>query len=111
MASGRGASSNLMREYVIVDAKQLYPIPDTMPLEEACLAEPVTLALHTIRKANIPPHKKMLIMGAGAMGQIILCVAASFPIDAIVISDPHEEKLRTVETTDKVNFQRKDFAK
>jgi len=42
-----------MAEYVVCDEQQVFKIPDSIPLEEACLVEPLSIAVRAIETANI----------------------------------------------------------
>jgi L-iditol 2-dehydrogenase len=51
------------------------PIPDSMSFDEAALAEPVTVAVHAANRARIEPGDRVAILGAGAIGLLLVQVA------------------------------------
>lgn len=60
-------------ERIVVDDAQLRPIPDTLPLRRAALAEPMAVALHGINRAPQDlAGKKVLVAGAGPIGSLVL---------------------------------------
>ena len=62
------------RERVNLPVANFLPIPAVMSLEEATLAEPLAIALHSLRLASIRPNETVAVIGAGPIG--LLTVAA-----------------------------------
>lgn len=83
-----------MREYVVCDYRQLVVFPKTVPLREICMIEPAALCLYSLERIRELTGKKVLILGAGAFGLITLKLLLHYPIECVVIADPHENKRR-----------------
>ncbi len=65
-----------MTRYVKVPARCLHHIPDSLPLEEACLTEPCCVAYNAvISNSNIKPGDQVIVIGPGTIG--ILCAAVA----------------------------------
>jgi 2-desacetyl-2-hydroxyethyl bacteriochlorophyllide A dehydrogenase len=64
-------------EYAKVTEKGAYKIPAKLDYESASFTEPVSCAVHCIDRADIKTGETVLIIGGGAMGQIILQLARS----------------------------------
>jgi L-iditol 2-dehydrogenase len=62
------------RELVNLPAVNFRPIPSGMSFDEATLAEPLAVALHSLRLASIRPGETVAIIGAGPIG--LLTIAA-----------------------------------
>jgi L-iditol 2-dehydrogenase len=62
------------RELVNLPVSNFVPIPSAMSLEEATLAEPLAIALHSLRLASIRPGETVAVIGAGPIG--LLTIAA-----------------------------------
>ena len=62
------------RERVNLPVANFLPIPAVMSLEEATLAEPLAIALHSLRLASIRPNETVAVIGAGPIG--LLTIAA-----------------------------------
>lgn len=86
---------SLMQEYVLVDRRQLFRLPEGLTLKEASLIEPLMMAMHAVRKANLRYGSNVLLLGCGAMGQIILKLVREYPVGKIVAVDPNAEKRAT----------------
>lgn len=62
------------RELVNLPAGNFLPIPTGMSFGEATLAEPLAIALHSLRLASIGPGETVVVIGAGPIG--LLTIAA-----------------------------------
>lgn len=62
------------RERVNLPAVNFRPIPASMPPEMAALAEPLAVAVHSLRLASIRPGETIAVIGAGPIG--LLTIAA-----------------------------------
>jgi len=63
-----------MTRYVRVPARILHRVPDSLPLEQACLTEPCCVAYNAVVKnARIEPGDRVIVLGPGTIG--ILCAA------------------------------------
>lgn len=63
------------QEFIVVSQENIYLIPDNIPLEEAILIEPFTVAEQVCSRAEITATDKVFIMGAGPVGLSILKMA------------------------------------
>ena len=63
-----------LADEVWVDPGCAKVIPPTIPLEHACLVEPIAVALHGIHRAGVKPGSRVLVVGAGPIG---LCTIAA----------------------------------
>lgn len=55
-------------EVLAAHRSQLYPVPDTLPDEQAILMEPLACAVHTALRAQVPRGARVLVSGAGSVG-------------------------------------------
>jgi L-iditol 2-dehydrogenase len=62
------------RELVNLPVSNFFPIPAAMSSEEATLAEPLAIALHSLRLASIRRGETVAVIGAGPIG--LLTIAA-----------------------------------
>ena len=63
-----------MAERVRVPARALVPLATGVPLADACLIEPLAVAVHGLRKAGLPAGSRLAVIGGGAIG---LCAVAA----------------------------------
>jgi len=74
-------------EYVAVPFDRLHLIPDALPDATATLAEPLAVAVHTVRKSNLKVGDDVVILGAGPIGLLIGLIAKRAGANQVIISD------------------------
>ena len=62
------------RERVNLPVSNFRPIPNGMSFDQATLAEPLAIALHSLRLASIRPGETVVVIGAGPIG--LMTIAA-----------------------------------
>jgi hypothetical protein len=67
--------NGVFADYVVVPQKAVLPVPDSLPNEIAALAEPLAVTVHATHQVDITPDSRVLIFGAGVMGQLTLQLA------------------------------------
>ena len=55
-------------EYTLIPERFVHKIPDTLSYDRAALAEPITVGMHSIRRANFTIGQTALVLGAGPIG-------------------------------------------
>ncbi len=70
--------NGVFAEYAVVPAKQVYAVPDGLANEVAVFAEPLAVSLHGIKQAGIVNSDKVLVFGAGVVGQLCLQLALQY---------------------------------
>ncbi len=71
-----------MADEVWVDASCPRVVPPTLDLGDACLVEPIAVALHGAHRAGVGPGMRVLVVGAGPIG--LCAVAAARDLGAVV---------------------------
>ena len=52
----------------------LFPVPDAIPDELAVFAHPFAVSLHSVTRHAPPPHGRVLVYGAGALGSCAIAI-------------------------------------
>ncbi|NLW55236.1 MAG: alcohol dehydrogenase catalytic domain-containing protein [Firmicutes bacterium] len=65
--TGNGA----MADYITVEEAYLYKLPEHLSYDAGALLEPLSVATHAVRRAEIEMGEKVLVIGAGAIGLLI----------------------------------------
>ncbi|KOU57908.1 zinc-binding alcohol dehydrogenase [Streptomyces sp. MMG1533] len=60
---------------VVVPVEQLRPLPAGLGLRRAALAEPLSVALHAVRRAGDVRDRHVLVTGAGPIGCLVVAAA------------------------------------
>lgn len=82
-----------MQEVVTHPAHLIHKIPDNVSSEMAPLAEPLTIALHALHRANVKAGEYVAIIGAGAIGLMAALSALHYKATPVLI-DIVEARLR-----------------
>ena len=78
-------SPGSLKELWNVPAEVLVALPAGLRLDHAALVEPVAVAVHDVRRANLQPGQKAVVIGGGPIGVLIASVAREFGGDVVVI--------------------------
>lgn len=57
-------------EYVVIPQHIAYHLPADLSFEDAAMVEPVSIALHAVRLAEVATHDTVLVYGSGVIGLI-----------------------------------------
>lgn len=74
-------------EFVSVDESQCHRISADIPFSLIAFAEPLSVALHAVHRAGDIMGKKVLITGAGPIGQLLLLAAKRAGAGQITVTD------------------------
>ena len=78
-------SPGSLQELWNVPTEVLVALPAGLRLDHAALVEPVAVAVHDVRRANLQPGQKAVVIGGGPIGVLIASVAREFGGDVVVI--------------------------
>jgi len=81
-------------DYVVIPARNAYPIPDSVPDRIAAILDPLGNAVHTALSFDLV-GEDVLITGAGPIGQMAAAVCHHAGARHIVITDVEEARLVT----------------
>ncbi len=80
-----------MAEYALVPASSLHRLDSKVSLREAALVEPLSVAVHAAKRAELREGERVLIIGGGTVGLMLLQVAA-LKTDEIALVEPSTAK-------------------
>ena len=75
------------REYVPVHAHNCHLLPAAMDYRQAALLEPLSIAVHGVGQAGGIAGKRVLVTGAGPIGQLLGLVARHYGAAHLAVSD------------------------
>ncbi len=82
-------------EYVNVPAHCLFPIPENVSPEAACLAEPLGNGVHMVGLTKHNIVKRVLVIGAGPIGLMAQQAFQALRSASVIVTDLKEERLET----------------
>jgi L-iditol 2-dehydrogenase len=68
-------------------------LPDNVTLTEGALVEPLSVAIHAVRRAALRPSSKALVIGAGAVGLLVAAMLRVEKASSITIADIEETRV------------------
>lgn len=68
-------------------------MPALLNYEDGALLEPLAVAIHAVRRADIQPGQSCLIFGAGAVGLLCAAAATHAGCGIVIIADIDESRL------------------
>ena len=81
-------------EFTQLPIPNLHPVPDTVPDEMAVFTEPLAAALEIQQQVQVRPTDRVLVIGAGRLGQIIAQTLALTGCHLRVVArHPHQQGL------------------
>lgn len=69
-----------------------------LSLRAGCLIEPLTMGMCSIERARIRGGERVLILGGGAMGLLMLKLLKLYPVSEVVVTDPNRKKRQLAES-------------
>lgn len=74
-------------EYIALPARNCHVVPDQLTYAEAAMIEPLSVALHAVRRAGDIYGATVLVTGGGTIGQLALLAARAFGAARVTLSD------------------------
>jgi L-iditol 2-dehydrogenase len=80
-------------ERLVVPDRVLLPIPDELSFAAAALTEPLAIAMHSVHVAEDADHARVLVIGAGPIGLLILAILRRLDTGPITVVDRSRHRL------------------
>ncbi len=74
-------------ERVLVEASMTFPVPNGLSADIAALTEPMAVALHALRRAQVKKGDTTIVIGCGPVGLAIITHLKAAGVKTIVASD------------------------
>jgi len=84
-------------EYACVFERQVYRLPEGMPLKWGAFLEPASCCVHGIDRADIKPGETVAILGGGAIGLILMQLAKVSGASKVFVSEPQAERRKVAD--------------
>jgi len=75
------------QELLAVDAKLVLKLPDDMSFDVGAMLEPIAVGVHACRRAGGVQNKKVLVLGAGTIGNFAAQAAKALGAESVMITD------------------------
>lgn len=78
---------------VALPSRMLRPLPDALSLRDAAIVEPASVAWHAVRRAGDVAGRRVLVVGSGPIGALVVAVLRLKGAAEIVAVDMYERPL------------------
>lgn len=98
-------------EYVVVPEHIVYALPAGLPLHHAAMVEPVSVAVHAVRRTPIELGDTAVVVGSGMIGLLIIQVVQLAGCGRVIAVDVNDGRLHLacqLGATDHVNANTQD---
>ena len=86
-----------MAEYTVVPANQIHLLPDSVPVEAGALVEPMSVAYHAAKLAELNDQSSALVFGAGPIGIGLWFALKGLGLTEIDVVEPSETRRAAIE--------------
>ncbi|KAF2460277.1 sorbitol dehydrogenase-like protein [Lineolata rhizophorae] len=76
-----------LQERINHPAAWCHKLPENVSLDLGALLEPLGVAIHASRRAQLPPNATVLVFGAGAVGLLVAAMAKLSGAGTVIIAD------------------------
>lgn len=90
-------------DFVTIPERNIHPIPETLPIEHAALAEPIAVSWHAVRLGMERLHQplaasRIVVLGGGAIGLAAAIVARHFGAAGICVGETNPLRRTALES-------------
>ena len=79
--------------YFAVDAGKVTPLPDSMTFDQGAMIEPLAVAVHAVKRAGDVNGLKIVVLGAGPIGNLVAQTAKGMGAASVMITDISQYRL------------------
>lgn len=80
-------------ELLVLPARILHRLPDGLAFEHAAFVEPVSIALHAVRRAAPGPNDVAVVIGSGMIGLLVIQVLRATGVTRVIAVDREASRL------------------
>lgn len=82
-----------MAEYIVVESENCLKLPQNVSYEMGALTDPISVALHAVRKVKMEAGKSAAVFGLGAIGYLCVQWLRELGCTRVIAVDVEDEKL------------------
>ncbi|MCH7660669.1 MAG: 2,3-butanediol dehydrogenase [Euryarchaeota archaeon] len=79
-------------ESFVVNAEQVVPFSEEIPLEYGALVEPLTVGLHAVRRSGLKAGDSVAVFGSGPIGLSVIQCARAAGASELFVSEPRNAR-------------------
>ncbi len=86
-------TTGMASEFFAVDAAKVTPLPDELSWDEGAMIEPLAVAVHAVKQAGDLNGRKIVVLGAGPIGNLVAQTARGMGAQSVMITDVSKFRL------------------
>ena len=87
-------TTGVASHYFAVEAEKVTPLPEDMSLDDGAMIEPLAVAVHAVRQAGDMRGLKIVVLGAGPIGNLVAQTAKGMGAADVMITDVSDWRLQ-----------------
>ena len=89
-----GGITGMASEYFVIDATKLHKLPPSMSFDAGAVVEPAAVGVHAVKLGGKAAGSKILVIGAGPIGNLAAQAAKALGADKVMIADISDVRLK-----------------
>ncbi|MBU3105462.1 zinc-dependent alcohol dehydrogenase [Clostridium gasigenes] len=86
-------TTGVASHYFAVNAAKVTPLPDNMNFDDGAMIEPLAVAVHAVKKAGDVSGLKIVVLGAGPIGNLVAQTAKGMGAKSVMVTDVSDLRL------------------
>lgn len=86
-------TTGMASEYFAVDLKKVLKLPENISYDHGALVEPLAVAVHALKRGGDIKRRKILILGAGPIGNLVAQAANGMGAQSVMITEISDYRL------------------
>jgi 2-desacetyl-2-hydroxyethyl bacteriochlorophyllide A dehydrogenase len=86
-----------MAERCVVPSGAVVPLPSGISVADACLVEPLAVAVHGVRRAGLVGGERVAVVGGGTIGQVAAVAAQAAGAATVAVAARHDRQREAAE--------------
>lgn len=86
-------ATGMASEYFAVDLKKALKLPENISYDHGALVEPLAVAVHALKRGGDIKRRKILILGAGPIGNLVAQAANGMGAQSVMITEISDYRL------------------
>ncbi|MDR1439592.1 MAG: zinc-binding dehydrogenase [Clostridiales bacterium] len=83
-----------LARYITMPACRVFALPDCLGFKAGALTEPLAVAAHAVRRADIQMDDRVVVIGSGAIGILVAALCKRRGASRVAVSDVNPERLK-----------------
>ena len=79
-------------ERILAHSDRVFRLPDEMEDDVGAMVEPTAVAVHAVKRGQMEPSAKVVVIGGGSIGLLTAQVARAYGASEVIVSEPISDR-------------------